>query len=129
MTLLDANSGRFEGYRSHYKWDCGLTVRDWRYVVRIANIDVTALTKNAASGADVIDLMTQACEKIFSLSGVNPVFYVNRTISSFLRRQTVNKVASATLSYDEVGGKKVLMFGEVPVRRVDQLLNTEATVS
>ena len=49
---IDGASGRAEMYRTHYKWDCGLSVRDWRYVVRIANVDTSALTKNAATGGD-----------------------------------------------------------------------------
>ena len=72
--------------------------------------------------------MTIALEKIHSLTGVTPAFYCNRTIRSFLRRQTVNKVASGTLEYDEVAGKKILTFGEVPVRRIDALVNNEARV-
>ena len=111
-----------------YQWKCGIALHDWRYVVRIANVDVTALTKNASAGADLIDLMTQALEKIHSLSGVTPAFYVNRTIRSFLRRQNVNKVASGTLMYDEVAGKPALRFGEVPVRRVDALGIAEARI-
>lgn len=129
VTLLDAANGRFQGYRSHYKWDIGLTVRDWRYVVRIANVDVAALTKNAASGADLIDLMSQALELVPSLSGAKFAFYCGRTVRSFLRRQIANKVASSTLSMDMVGGKHVVSFSEIPVRRVDQILETEATIS
>ena len=37
-TLIDPQGGRYQGYRTHYKWDLGLTLRDWRYVVRIATI-------------------------------------------------------------------------------------------
>ena len=44
-------AGRMEAYRTHYTWDSGLTVRDWRYVVRVANIDKSALTVDASSGA------------------------------------------------------------------------------
>lgn len=128
-TLLDSSNGRFQGYRAHYKWDCGLSVRDWRYVVRIANVDVTALVKNATTGADLIDLMTQALERVHDLNSGTPVFYVNRTVRSFLRRQIVNKVLQSTLAMDTVAGKRVMMFGEVPVKRVDAILNTEATVS
>jgi hypothetical protein len=29
-------TGRREAYVTHYRWDLGLTLRDWRYVVRIA---------------------------------------------------------------------------------------------
>ncbi|EOC1277677.1 major capsid protein [Cronobacter turicensis] len=125
---FDANGNRYRAYMDQYQWKCGIALHDWRYVVRIANIDVTALTKNAASGADIIDLMTQATEKIQSLSGVNPVFYGNRTIGSFLRRQTVNKVASGTLSYDEVGGRPATIFSGIPYRRVDALNTTEARI-
>ena len=126
---FDSSQNRFRAYMDQYQWKCGIAVHDWRYVVRIANIDVTALTKNASAGADLIDTMTQALEKIHSLSGVQPAFYMNRTLRSFLRRQNVNKVAAGTLMYDEVAGKPALMFGEVPVRRVDALLNTEARVT
>lgn len=125
---FDANQNRFRAFMDQYQWKCGIALHDWRYVVRIANVDVTALTKNAASGGDLIDLMTQALEKIHSLSGVTPAFYVNRTIRSFLRRQNVNKVASGTLMYDEVAGKPALRFGEVPVRRVDALGIAEARI-
>ncbi len=124
-----ASSGRMEAYRSHYRWDCGLSVRDWRYVVRIPNIDTTALTKNAGSGADLIDLMTDAVERIQGLTGVRPAFYANRTITSFLRRQIVSKVGNSTLSMDEVSGRKVLTFAGVPVRRVDKLAIGEGAVS
>lgn len=125
---FDANQNRYRAFMDQYQWKCGIALHDWRYVVRIANIDVTALTKNAASGPDIIDLMTQAVEKIHSLTGVTPSFYVNRTVRSFLRRQTVNKVAASTLAYDEVGGKPALRFGEVPVRRVDALNIAEARI-
>jgi hypothetical protein len=129
QTLLDAANGKYQGYRSHYKWDCGLTVRDWRYVVRIANIKTSTLVKNAATGDDLIDLMGQALELVQDLKMGKPVLYCNRTIKSYLRRQIMNKVASSTLTMEQVAGKPVMMFGEVPVKRVDQILNTEATLS
>ena len=125
---FDSNNARFRAVMDQYQWKCGIAVPDWRYVVRIANVDATLLTKNASAGADLIDLMTQGQELIHSLTGVTPAYYVNRTVRSFLRRQTVNKVAAGTLMYDEVDGKPALMFGEVPVRRVDAILNTEARV-
>lgn len=125
---FDSSGNRFRAYLDRYQWKCGLVLQDWRYAVRICNVDVALLTKNAATGPDIIDLMTRALERIQSLDGVRPAFYCNRTISSFLRRQTVNKVAASTLAYDEVAGKKVMMFGEVPVRRVDAILSTEARV-
>ena len=125
---VDGAGGRMEAYRTHYRWDCGLTVRDWRYVVRICNIDISNLTKNAATGSDLVDLMTQALELVQSLNIGRPAFYANRTIKSFLRRQIVSKVASSTLQMEQVAGKHVMTLDGVPVRRCDQLVNTEALV-
>ena len=127
-TVFDAAGGRYRAYLDRYQWKCGLALRDWRYAVRICNIDVSDLTRNAATGADLIDLMTRALERIQSLSGVTPVFYANRTVRSFLRRQTVNRVASSTLQYDMVAGKPALRLAEVPIKRVDAILSTEARV-
>jgi hypothetical protein len=124
---VDGNGGRMEAYRTHYRWDCGLSVRDWRYVVRI-NIDQEDLVKNAASGPDLVDLLTQATELIPSLSMGRPAFYANRTVRSFLRRQIANKVAASTLTMEQVGGKHVTMFDGIPFRRCDAITNTEAGI-
>ena len=125
---VDGNGGRMEAYRSHYRWDCGLTVRDWRYIVRI-QYDQEDLTKDAKTGADLIDLMSDALERVPSLTMGRPVFYANRKALSFLRRQIANKVTNSTLTMETVAGKKVTHFDGIPVRRVDQLTNSEAAVA
>lgn len=127
--VQDSDGNDYMALIDHYQWKCGLALRDWRYVVRIANIDSSALVKDASAGADLIDLLTQALEKIHSLDGVRPVFYGNRKVGSFLRRQIVNKVAASTLSREEVYGKMATTIEGVPFRRVDAITNAEATVS
>lgn len=124
---VDGSGGRMEAYRSHYSWDCGLTVPDWRYVVRIANIDVSALTKDAQSGADLIDLIAQAFEQVPSLTNGRAAIYCNRTIKSFLRRQQKNS-KNVQISMEQVAGKRVMVLDEIPVRRCDAILNNEAVV-
>jgi len=126
---VDGAGGRMEAYRTHYRWDGGLSVRDWRYIVRIANIDKSDLIKTAASGADLIDLMTQAVEMIPNLGMGRPAFYCSRAIRSMLRRQIVSKVGNSTLSMDTVAGRKVVSFDGIPVRRVDVLAADEARVT
>lgn len=128
QTLLDASSGKYQGYRTHYKWDIGLTVRDWRYVVRIANIKVSALTASGSTGSNLIDLMSQALELPPNLSMGTPVFYCNRDIKSYLRRQINNK-SNLHLTLDQVADKHVVAFDSVPVRRVDSILNTESVIA
>ncbi len=124
---IDGSNGRMEAYRTHYRWDVGLTVRDWRYVVRI-NFDHEDLTADAATGPDLVDLMTQALELVPSLTSGRPAFYMNRSVRSFLRRQIKNAVTNSTLTMDTVAGKRVMHFDEVPVRRVDAITNTESGI-
>jgi len=132
VTIEDSdgsNGGRYEAYRSHYRWDCGLSVRDWRYVVRICNIDNSALTKDkSGSSADITDLMAQALELLPNASAGRPAFYMNRTLRSTLRRQIAN-TTNVNLTMDQVGGKHVMSFDGIPVRRCDMLTSTEATIS
>lgn len=124
---VDGAGGRMEAYRTHYRWDCGLSVRDWRYVVRI-NFDFEDLVKDAASGPDLTDLMVQALEIVPSLSMGRPAFYMNRSVRSWLRRQMINKTKNSTLAFDTHAGKRVLTFDGVPCRRSDSLLLTEAGI-
>ena len=125
---VDASGGRMEAYRTHYRWDCGLSVRDWRYIVRI-QYDQEDLKGDAASGPKLIDLMTQALDVPPSLTLGRPAFYMNRRARSFLRRQMLEKIAGSTLTMDQIGGKQVLSFAGIPVRRCDALLNTETAVA
>jgi hypothetical protein len=127
-TASDGNGGEYQIYRTHYRWDCGLTVRDWRYVVRIANIKVSQLVKDASSGADLIDLMVQALEQAHNLKMGRPVFYCNRTVRSFLRRQIANR-DNVNLTLDTVAGKHVLNFDGVPVKRCDAIISNETAVA
>jgi len=117
--------GLMEAYRTHFRWDIGLAVPDWRHVVRIANIKTSLAKKDAATGADIIDLIIQGLERIHSTGG-KPAIYCSREIRSILRRQIANKVAGSTLTMDTVAGKRVVAFDGIPVRRCDALLNTEA---
>lgn len=125
---VDGNGGRMEAYRTHYRWDAGLTVRDWRYIVRI-QYDQEDLTKDAATGPDLADLMTDAIERLPSTSMGRAVFYMNRRAKSFLRRQLSAATKNSTLTRDEVGGKKVDAFDGIPVRTTDALTNNEAVVA
>ena len=125
---VDGNNGRMQAYRSHYRWDVGLSVRDWRYVVRIANIDRSALTYNAASGAILNDLMHQAVTQLPASMG-RCVWYMDRSILSMLQRQTSSAVSSSTLTMDNMGGTMQTSWGGYPIRRVDALKVNEATIS
>jgi hypothetical protein len=135
VTIEDAsdgsNSGRMQAYRSHYRWDVGLTVRDWRYIVRIANIDKSDLVTTAASGADLPDLMFQAMRLVPNLNAGRPAFYMSRDIATWVARQQANKGLQNFVTADtSVGTQRwTEMFQGIPMRRSDSLAADEATVS
>jgi hypothetical protein len=123
---------RMEIYRSYFSQKAGLHVRDWRYAVRIANIKIGDLKADLSSGPDLIDLMAQALVKIPNRSGARFAWYANQTILGFVHRQAMNK-KNVQLSVSEVkdgaGMTQGHSVGGIPMRRVDQLLNTEAQVT
>ena len=125
----DGNNGRMQAYRTHYRWDVGLSVRDWRYAVRIANIDRSLLTADISTGADLNDLMHQAWTELPNTSAGRCSWYMDKQVMSFLRRQTSNAVQNSTLSVDMVGGTMQTSWGGIPIRRCDALRTNEATVS
>lgn len=128
----DPDGGEYRVLKTHYGWDCGLCVRDWRYVVRIANIKESLLKsippdENSAAGHNLYELLVKAVAKVPSLSGARFALYCNRTVETYLRLQQMNS-RNVQLSLNEVGGRKVLSFDGIPFRRVDALEFTEAQV-
>lgn len=139
VTIEDAsdgsNTGRMEAYRTHYKWDAGLTVRDWRYVARICNIDKSNLSTVytagafAGSSAHLPNLMFDAMYRIPNLQFGRPVFYMSRSILTTLRQQLAAAVQGSTLTTGMVGGVFTEAFQGIPIRRTDALAADEALVS
>lgn len=116
-------------YRDHFKWKCGIAVKDWRYVVRAPNIDISALTSKS-SAADLPDVMIKMYHRLINPQLCKPVYYMNRTVFQMLDIQCRDDVTSGgQLKYEQVDGRVVPMFRGAPVRIVDQLLETEALVS
>lgn len=124
---------RMEIYRSYFSQKVGLHVRDWRYVVRIANIQVNQLQKDpTVGGPDLHDLMAQALNKIPNRSNARFAWYANQDILGFVHRQAQNK-KNVQLSVAEIkdgaGMTTGHTVGGIPMRRVDQLLSTETQVT
>lgn len=131
LVVYDANSNPYQAFQTHYQWKNGLVVKDWRYVVRICNINTANLVAESAA-ADIIKLMSRALDRIPNLSMGRPAFYMNRTVYSMLRIQALNKsqnVLDINSGLNQFGTPSSWnTFEGVPLRRVDQLLNTEARV-
>jgi hypothetical protein len=128
-TVKDDVGGEFQAYRDHFKWDIGMSVRDWRANARVANIDVTQLTSDAASGAKLIENMIKAYYLLDNpMQGEGKtVIYANRTIQTFLHLQAMNS-KNVNLTLGEYAGRKIPELLGIPIKRCDELLNTESRV-
>lgn len=117
-------------YATQFVWNCGLMVKDWRYVIRICNIDHSALVASSGN-ANLVNLMIQALERLpegeYS-ANYRPVFYVPRAVRTMLRIQ-INDKANNNLTTESISGRKVLAFDGVPVRVNDRLTKSEAAIS
>lgn len=115
-------------YRERWQWKVGVVLKDWRYAVRIANIDVSNLVAQS-SNADLTFNMIKAIHRIPNLKMGKCAFYVNRTVAEYLDIQRLSAVKSGGgIGYDNVDGKMQYSFRGIPVRVCDALLETEARV-
>ena len=135
---FDSSNNRFRAYMDDYGWKAGLVVKDWRYVVRIPNIDISDLvaqsgTQETADATNIIRLMSRAIDRLPKLTGVNPAFYVNRTIASMLRVHALDMSSSAVTIEPGLNqfGTNIfqLKFNGIPVRICDALTEAEAQVT
>lgn len=131
VTAHDDQGGMFQALRTHYQWKCGLVVKDWRYVVRIANISMAAL--NGATPPNLIRLFQQALDTVPTLTKGRAAFYATREVVSALRGQAAEKtgnVLTVEQGLTQLGQTiHTTRFLGVPLRVTDALLNTEAAVA
>lgn len=116
-------------YQDRWQWKNGIALKDWRYAVRIPNIDISALVTKT-SAADLIELMIKAIHRIPNLGMGRPVFYMNRTIFEMLdiqRRDDV--VTGGGLRFENVDGKIQYTFRGIPIRICDALTEAETVVA
>jgi len=136
----NSDGSEYDVHREKFTWDCGVSVRDPRYIARLCNIDVSDLTIDAATGANLIPLMIDAFHTLQNpynsqvapgqetAGAMNTVIYCNRTIAKFLHHQARSAVVNSTLSIEKIEGKRIAMFEGLPIHVSDAILSTEATV-
>lgn len=128
--VIDANGNAYYVKEELFRWNVGLTVRDWRYNVRIANIDVSNMQ---AGTVDLYQYMRKAYWKLQSrrVPGGSQAIYCNRDVMEALDALATNAGASdnfTRLRPMEIQGKEVLTYRGIPIRETDAIVNTEARV-
>ena len=125
--MVDDGTGKeYLAHRAHWSLQPGLAVEDYRQVVRVANIDTSALS---ASADNIIPAMIDAYYRINKPQGGKLIWYANRRVQTYLHLQARNAVKNSTLSIEIFDGKPVTTFLGSPIRISDGILNTESVVS
>lgn len=124
---VDGSNGRMEGYRTHYRWDCGLSVRDWRYVVRM-NFDLEDTIAAGTTGPVLAQLMAKALRRIPNINMGRPVFYASRAALELMDLQAMERTNMAFSTIEDAQGKMITRFRGIPVKQCDAILNTESGI-
>lgn len=128
-TVAGVGGARMMAYRDRWQWKCGIALKDWRYTVRIANIDISNLV-GKTSAADLQELMIRAIHRLPFRKLVKPVFYMNRTVFEMLDIQRRDDVqGGGQLKYEVVDGMSIPTFRGYPIRICDSLIQAETVVS
>jgi hypothetical protein len=129
--VLDGSSNPYYVLEELFRWHLGLAVRDWRKVVRVANIDTSLL---AAGSVDIYKYMRKAYWKFnkHRVDGGKMAIYCNSDVLEALDADSTPTTSTSAsfvrLKPTEVDGKEVMAYRGIPVRQVDALVNTESRV-
>lgn len=128
----DGAGNTYHVYREEFTHHLGLSVRDWRYVTRGANVDVSDLSVDASTGANILDVLTDMYYKNHGrrVARGKTCIYVNTTIMKFLDYQARNVPTNLRLqlSQDAQNASEVVQFRGMTIRESDALLSSEARV-
>lgn len=130
-TIYDDAGNPFEAVVDRYSWNCGISVRDWRSVVRICNIDTTKLsTRKGATGfVDLQALTIRAANAMPPNMRQKAVWYAPASVLTALEMQSMDS-GNVRLHYGQCFDSEAVPFvlGR-PVRQCDAILNTESVVA
>lgn len=142
--VLDANNLPYYVKEEMFRWHLGLSVRDWRYNARVANIDVSDMI---AGSVDLYKFMRQAFYKLQGVystaikngngslnanasSEMRTVIYMNRGVLEALDATGTNSSNGALmLKPMELEGRMVQSYRGIPIEVTDAILNTESVVA
>lgn len=128
--VTDGSGNAYYAKEEKFTWHVGLAVKDWRYVSRIANIDVSNMQ---AGSVALYNFMRKAYYQLQNrrVAGGKIAIYCNRDVLEALDALASNAGASdnfVRLKPMEIEGKEVMTYRGIPIRETDAILNTEARV-
>jgi len=128
QTKENNDGSLYDVAREKFEWDIGLTVQDWRYIARVANVDVNDLR---AGTVDIEDFMIDAYYQLQGrLSGQNTgrtFIYCNTRVKTALHKRAKDQ-ANVNLVIENFEGREIIKFLGIPIRETEALVSTEERV-
>ena len=129
--VTDGSGNAYYAKEEKFTWHVGLAVKDWRYVSRVANIDVSLMQGGSVA---LYDFMRKAYYKLQNrrVAGGNIAIYCNRDVLEALDALASNAGASDSFirltTGTDIQGNEVTTYRGIPIRETDAIINTEARV-
>src|SRR5690606_13946000 len=125
IDVPDQHGKPIPSYVIDWRWKLGFAVEDYRYIVRVANIDLSTL-----SGEDdtLIPAMIRGYARLQDTTSGRPVIYCNREVWTYLWLQARN-YAKALIMVAEDEGRPKMRFMGIPIEISDGLSATEAPLT
>jgi hypothetical protein len=139
VRVYDDNNLPYYAKEELFTQHVGVSVGDWRFNVRAANIDITALRAGTVNVFDILRKMRYANQNRRNARIQNDgmvqsgktVIYMNRDVMQAMEAQSTNRGSSdnyVRLTPDELAGKEIMVYHDMPIRETDALINAEARV-
>lgn len=131
----ETSAGVYDVHREKFNWDIGLSVRDYRYVARICNLDVSDM---AAGSVDMYKWMRKAYYALQQrrVTGGRAAIYCNsdalEALDADATPTTVDYSGSGSavrLRTTEIDGREIKTYRGMPVRECEAILSTEAEIT
>jgi hypothetical protein len=127
VQVLDSegNLGTLPMYRTFYKAHFGLSIRDWRAIKRVCNID--PLNDSVDYAKSIYRQLIAAKNKLPKGNGTI-VAYMNSDVLTLLEQYMVIERTLYTATKDDPWGRPTLYMNDMRFRQLDGMLSTEALV-
>jgi len=122
VQIVTVDSKDFRAYVDFFTWKAGMVVKDPRSIGRVANIE----SAGAANIFDEDSLIT-----LLNRMNIGPGarIYCNRTVMTQAQIRLKDKTNVYWSTEKGLSGEPWMRFNGIPVRRVDQILDTEAALT
>jgi len=134
LQVISENGTRRTVKQTQFIWHAGLALKDYRHVIRIANIDVSALStfgSGSDTSAKLLRLMIQAQNLIPGNPngyGLKYAFLMNKTTKTWADIMTTEK-SNGAFTLKEIHGQEFTHFRGMPIIKCDALTDAESAVA